>query len=73
MTDFCIVESGTIKNMIVCDSDDVAAELGALPGYEGAAIGLTYDPPPVPDPPEEPIPADMNEMAVAVKQDVILI
>lgn len=45
---YCIVKNGIIDNIIVCDSAEVAAEFGALPGYDGAAIGDIYAPPPAP-------------------------
>ena len=49
--DYCIVEDGVIVNMIVAEAD-FAAEIGALPGYDGAAIGGAYTPPaPEPEPP----------------------
>lgn len=49
--EYCIVEDGVIVNMIVAEAD-FAAEIGAQPGYDGAAIGGTYDPPePEPEPP----------------------
>lgn len=49
--EYCIVEDGVIVNMIVAETD-FAAEIGALPAYEGAAIGGTYTPPPPePEPP----------------------
>lgn len=49
--EYCIVEDGVIVNMIVADAD-FAAEIGALPGYDGAAIGGAYTPPPPePEPP----------------------
>lgn len=41
---YCIVEDGVIVNMIVAEAD-FAAEIGALPGYDGAAIGGAYTPP----------------------------
>ena len=49
---YCILgEDKQILNIIVCDAD-FAAELGALPSYDGAAIGSVYDPPaPEPAPP----------------------
>ena len=47
--EYCIVENGVIVNMIVAEAD-FAAEIGALPSYEGAAIGGAYDPP-EPEPP----------------------
>lgn len=49
--EYCIVEDGAIVNMIVAEAD-FAAEIGALPAYEGAAIGGAYTPPPPePEPP----------------------
>ena len=42
--EYCIVEDGVIVNMIVAEAD-FAAEIGALPGYDGAAIGGAYTPP----------------------------
>lgn len=49
--DYCIVEDGVIVNIIVAEAD-FAAEIGAQPGYDGAAIGGAYDPPePEPEPP----------------------
>ena len=44
---YCIVEGGVIVNMIVAEAD-FAAEIRALPGYDGAAIGEKYSPPPPP-------------------------
>lgn len=49
--EYCIVEDGVIANMIVAEAD-FAAEIGALPAYEGAAMGGAYTPPPPePEPP----------------------
>ena len=49
--EYCIVEDGVIVNLIVAEAD-FAAEIGALPSYEGAAIGGAYTPPaPEPEPP----------------------
>lgn len=49
--EYCIVEDGAIVNMIVAEAD-FAAEIGALPAYEGAAMGGAYTPPPPePEPP----------------------
>lgn len=49
---YCIVSSeGIIVNIIVAEAD-FAEEIGALPSYEGAAIGGAYTPPPPePEPP----------------------
>lgn len=49
--EYCIVEDGVIVNMIMAEAD-FADEIGALPGYDGAAIGGAYTPPaPEPEPP----------------------
>ena len=55
--EFCIVNAdGIIENIIVAD-ESFAAEIGALPGYEGAAIGEVYAPSePEPEPAPEPEP-----------------
>ena len=46
--DYCILSSdNTIENIIVCDSDEIAAQFGAVASYDGAKIGDPYDPPPV--------------------------
>ena len=47
---FCILSDDTITNIIVCDSDEIATQFGAVPSYEGARIGDTYDPPLEPEP-----------------------
>ena len=54
--EYCIVEDGVIVNMIVAE-EDFAAEIGALPGYDGAAIGGSYSPPPPPPTTEERVAA----------------
>lgn len=49
--DYCIVNSeNIIENIIVCEDEATAEAFGAVPSYDGAAIGKAYDPPPVPDP-----------------------
>ena len=54
---YCILgEDNQILNIIVCDAD-FAAELGALPSYDGAAIGEAYSPPPPPPTTEERVAA----------------
>lgn len=46
---YCIVNSdGIIENIIVCESDEVAAQFGAVASYDGATIGEAYSPPPQP-------------------------
>lgn len=47
---YCIISNDIITNIIVCASDEIAAQFGAVPSYEGARIGDTYDPPPEPEP-----------------------
>ena len=42
---YCIVKDGFIKNIIVCESDGLAAIFDAIPSYEGAKIGEKYSPP----------------------------
>ena len=54
--DYCIVNAeNIIENIIVCEDDSAAAEFGAVPSYDGAAIGQAYDPPD-PEPAPEPEP-----------------
>ena len=69
--EFCIVNAdGIIENIIVAD-ESFAAEIGALPGYEGAAIGGAYTPPPPePEPPttDERVAALENENAMLKAQ-----
>lgn len=43
---YLIVENGVIANVIVADPD-FAAKIGAVPYYDGAAIGDPYTPPKV--------------------------
>ena len=46
---YCIVNAdGIIENIIVCESDEVAAQFGAVASYDAAAIGEAYSPPPPP-------------------------
>lgn len=61
---YCIVENGVIVNMIICENDAIAKEFGAAASYEGACIGDTYNPPPVPDPPPS-----LEERVSAVEQE----
>lgn len=58
LVDWCIVdEEGMIENVIVCEEGDEAfpASIGAKPFYEGAGIGMKYDPPPPPAPLEDQV------------------
>ena len=55
---YCIVNpDGIIENTIVCESDEVAAQFGAVASYDGAAIGEAYSPPPPPPTTEERVAA----------------
>lgn len=47
--DYLLIENGVIVNIIICEDDEMVALFGAVPSYEGAAIGDTYSPP-APDP-----------------------
>lgn len=42
---YLIVKDGVIANIIVCESNEVAAKFGAVPSYEGAMLGEEYAPP----------------------------
>ena len=48
--DYLIITDNIITNIIVCASDEAAAQFGAMPSYDGARIGDTYSPP-EPEPP----------------------
>lgn len=65
---YCILSGRTITNIIVCDSDEIAAQFGAVPSYDGASIGDAYDPPPEPEP--EPEPTVWDELATAITEGV---
>ena len=55
---YCIVNAdGIIENIIVCESDEVAAQFGAVASYDGATIGTSYNPPPPPPTTEERVAA----------------
>ena len=43
--DYLLIENGVIVNIIICEDDETAALFGAVPSYDGAAIGDTYSPP----------------------------
>ena len=47
---YIIITDNTITNIIVCASDEAAAQFGAVPSYDGARIGDSYQPPPEPEP-----------------------
>lgn len=65
MKEYLILDpDNIIENIIVCEDDDIAAEFGAVPSYDGAEIGEAYAPPPPPLPgptPEERIAALESE------------
>lgn len=71
--DFCIVNAdGIIENIIVAD-ESFATEIGALPSYDGAAIGVAYAPPePEPEPKPEPEPelSVWDELQAAYEEGV---
>lgn len=51
---YCILNNdNVIENIIVCESDEIAAEFSAVPSYDGARIGEAYSPPPPPPTTEE--------------------
>ena len=55
---YCIVNAdGIIENIIVCESDEVAAQFGAVASYDGAVIGAAYSPPPPPPTTDERVAA----------------
>lgn len=55
---YCIVNAdGIIENIIICESDGVAAQFGAVASYDGAAIGEAYSPPPPPPTTDERVAA----------------
>lgn len=64
---YCIVEDGVIVNIIVAEAD-FAAEIGALPGYDGAAIGEKYSPPPSPPTTDERVTKLENENKLLQEQ-----
>lgn len=63
--EYCIVEDGVIVNMIVAEAD-FAGEIGALPAYEGAAIGGAYTPPP-----PEPEPPTTEERVAKLEAELV--
>ena len=67
---YCILTNNTITNIIVCDSDEIAAQFGAVASYDGARIGDTYDPPPEPEP--EPTELEVLQAQVAELQAELL-
>lgn len=66
---YCIINpDGIIENIIVCESDEVAAQFGAVSSYDGAAIGEAYSPPPPPPTTDERIAALESENAMLKAQ-----
>lgn len=66
--DYCIIsDDDLITNIIVCASDEIAAQFGAAPSYDGARIGDPYDPPPAPEP-EPPAPT-LDERVTALETE----
>ena len=64
---YIIINDNIITNIIVCASDEAAAQFGAVPSYDGARIGDPYDPPPEPEP--EPTLDDRVSTLEATKAD----
>ena len=68
---YCILSaSNTIENIIICENDEIAAQFGAVPSYEGARIGGTYDPPLEPEPEPPPEYVTYSELAAAIREGV---
>ena len=65
--DYLIITDNIITNIIVCASDEIAAQFGAVPSYDGARIGGPYDPPPPPEP-EPPAPT-LDERVTALETE----
>lgn len=68
--DYLIITDDIITNIIVCASDEVAAQFGAVPSYDGARIGDTYDPPPEPEPEPPSEYVTYAELAAAIREGV---
>ena len=67
--DYCIVNAdGIIENIIVAD-ESFAAEIGALPDYDGAVIGGAYAPP-EPEPEPDPELSVWDELDAAYQEGV---
>lgn len=67
---YCILSGNIITNIIVCDSDEIAAQFGAVPSYDGASIGEEYAPPPEPEPEPAPEYVTYEELAAAIREGV---
>lgn len=68
--DYLIITDNIITNIIVCASDELAAQFGAVPSYDGARIWDAYDPPPPPEP--EPTETEVLQAQVAALQAELL-
>ena len=64
---YIIITDNIITNIIVCASDEAAAQFGAVPSYDGARIGDSYQPPHEPEP--EPTLDDRVSTLEATKAD----
>lgn len=67
---YIIITDNIITNIIVCASDEAAAQFGAVPSYDGARIGDSYQPPPEPEP--EPTEVEVLQAQVAELQAELL-
>lgn len=54
---YCIVNDKNIVTNIIVSDRSFAETIGALPSYDGAAIGEAYSPPPPPPTTEERVAA----------------
>ena len=54
---YCIVNDKNIVTNIIVSDSSFAETIGALPSYDGAAIGEAYNPPPPPPTTEERVAA----------------
>ena len=62
--DYLLITDNIITNIIVCADDATAASFGAVPSYDGARIGDTYNPPPAP----EPEPTEVEQLRARTAQ-----
>ena len=61
---YCILDSSKIiANIIICESDEIAKEFNAVPSYDSARIGDTYDPP-IPVTPQDRLEAQVTYTAM---------
>ena len=54
---YCIVNNKNIVTNIIVSDSSFAETIGALPSYDGAAIGEAYSPPPPPPTTDERVAA----------------